>query len=142
MDCLNTVSCMLYRDSVIPLMDQGCTYCSLHPLGGCFLYVTRNFSMNLIKYNVYIRWCMRFIINICVIQTMENFPEFSFKSVLMPEYSSLTLLEKECCGEEVQRHRKRTINRLYISLQDSKLYYTHVQTGHFSNLSAILEQAF
>ena len=25
MDCLNNVSCMLYRYSVIPPMDQGCT---------------------------------------------------------------------------------------------------------------------
>ena len=30
-------------------------YCSLHHLGGCFLYVTRIISVNLIKYNVYIR---------------------------------------------------------------------------------------
>ena len=58
-------------------------YCSLHPLGGCFLYATGIISMNLIEYNVDIR-C--FIINICVIQTMDNFQEFSFKSVLMPEH--------------------------------------------------------
>ena len=48
--------CFLYAlERLCYSSDGPGMYCSFHPLGGCFLYVTRIISMNLIKYNVYIR---------------------------------------------------------------------------------------
>ena len=60
-------------------------YCSLHPLGGCFLYVTRIIYMNLIKYNVYIRCVNVFHYQYMRYSDKDNFQEFLFKSVLMSE---------------------------------------------------------
>ena len=57
MVCLNTVSCMLYSDAC----DRPGMYCSLHPLGICFLDFTRINFLNLFKYRVYSRYeCVSF----------------------------------------------------------------------------------
>ena len=40
MDCLNTVSCMLYGDSVIPLMDQGFTVLCILLVYACWMLHT------------------------------------------------------------------------------------------------------
>ena len=68
-----------------PLIDQGCTVLFL---GICFLDVTRINSMNLLKYNVYIRR-LGFIFHICIIQNM--FRNFHSKVLSCLSYKPLKM---------------------------------------------------
>ena len=99
MDCLNTASCMLYRES----SDRPGMSCSLYSLGICFLDVTRINSMNLLKYILYIRWWMCFIFNICGIQTMKMF--WNFHSSYLINRSGWVHLKYS--GLQMQRSHQR-----------------------------------
>ena len=77
-DCLNTVSCMLYRNSVIPPMDQGCTVL-------CILSVDAFCMSHALSHIMYILGDECVSLSIYALFRLDNFQEFSIKSVLVPE---------------------------------------------------------
>ena len=95
MDRLNTVSCMLYRNS----SDRQGLYCSLHPLVICFFWMSSTLTLCTSSYIMCILYyeCVSFPI-ICIIQKIFcDFHSKMFWDKIIGNYIYITLTDMIDC---------------------------------------------